>query len=248
MPKTKSKLKKINCLKIFIILVLLTLGSSCRELSVFFDPAKNAPKKQLKVVKRDKPNLADDTEAREVDPDSDDLIEATDEEADSTEETVASDTNTNTSKETNTNTAEPNAELAKIEQKAKALVGKWEKAIDEENKIVFDFGGSKKEGETFVGTLTIYTNGEPNPPAKYIVSADELIKLIANGNEKNIKVDVSADRKTMRLTIDGKVETLTKANSQPQKQPEQQPEEPKTQVTPQQPKATPRRPEIPDQD
>lgn len=235
MLNTISKLKKINTLKLFIFLVLLTLVSSCRELSVFFDPAKNAPKKQLKVVKRDKPNLSAETVEREVDPDSEELIEATDEEVAAETVVPNTTTNTNTATSINTNSAEPNADLAKIEQKAKAIVGRW-KPADMQESIIFEFTASKNEGETYIGTFNFYVNGNRDEPAKYIVSRDKMIKLIQFGKESKIEVAVSADGKSMRfVNQDGEVSNLIKTNEQPRKQLERPQERPKAQ----QPKATP---------
>ena len=81
MFRSKFKQRTGTIAKLLLVAALLAGLSGCRELSVFFDPGKDAPKKQLKVVKRDKPNLESDPGARPVDPDSADLVEATEEEA-----------------------------------------------------------------------------------------------------------------------------------------------------------------------
>lgn len=246
MFKSKLELNRTTVIKLSFILAVLAGLSGCRDLSVFFDPAKNAPKKQLKVVKRDKPNLSDEKEEREVDPDSDEMVEATD--ADIPTEPIVSNTSANTNNSTNTNTAEPNADLVKIEQKAKAIVGRWKPADVQEN-IIFEFTASKNEGETYVGTFNFYVNGDRDEPSKYIVSRDKMIKLIQFGKESKIEISVSADGNSMRfINQDGEESNLIKTNEQPRKQQQNQREKSEPQSMPEQPRATPRRPEIPDQD
>ena len=66
---TKSKRKT---LKVFIIFALLTTISSCRALSESLEPGED---KNLKAVKREKPNLSDESAKVTVDPDSDKLTE-----------------------------------------------------------------------------------------------------------------------------------------------------------------------------
>ena len=214
-PKLKQRTYLIA--KLSIILALLAGLTGCRELSDLLDPAKNTPKRQLKTVKRDKPNLADDTTAREVDPDSDDLVEATDEE-------IANDlANLPPSGDTNTptNTAEPNADLAMIEQKARALAGKWEPA-NNPDKVIFEFTATKREGDTFVGTFNFYSNGDRDLPSKYVISRDVMIKLIQDGVESKIKCEISSDGNSMRFTNqDGEVSDLRRTDAQPAKQPAQ---------------------------
>ena len=216
-PKLKQRTYLIA--KLSIILALLAGLTGCRELSDLLDPAKNTPKRQLKTVKRDKPNLADDTTAREVDPDSDDLVEATDEE-------IANDlanlpASVDAVPPTNSNTAEPNADLAMIEQKARALAGKWEPA-NNPDKVIFEFTASNREGDTFVGTFTFYSNGDRDMPSKYVISRDVMIKLIQDGVESKIKCEISSDGNSMRFTNqDGEVSDLRRTDAQPAKQPAQ---------------------------
>lgn len=246
MFKSKLELNRTAVIKLSFILAVLAGLSGCRDLSVFFDPAKNAPKKQLKVVKRDKPNLSDEKEEREVDPDSDELVEATD--ADIPTEPIVSNTSANTNNSTNTNTAEPNADLVKIEQKAKAIVGRWKPADVQEN-IIFEFTASKNEGETYVGTFNFYVNGDRDEPSKYIVSREKMIKLIQFGKESKIEILVSPDGNSMRfVNQDGEVSNLVRATASPQKQPQNQTEKPRSQVPQKQPKPTVYRPEKHDQD
>ena len=66
---TKSRRKT---LKVVIILALLTTISSCRALSESLEPGED---KNLKAVKREKPNLSDESAKVTVDPDSDKLTE-----------------------------------------------------------------------------------------------------------------------------------------------------------------------------
>lgn len=216
-PKLKQRTYLIA--KFSLILALLASLTGCRELSEFLDPAKNAPKRQLKVVKRDKPNLADDTTAREVDPDSGDLVEATDEEIANDLANLPPSGDANTP--TNTNSGEPNAEFAILEERARALVGKWEPA-NNPDRVIFEFTVSKREGDTFVGTFNFYSNGDRDLPSKYVISRDEMIKLIQEGVESKIKCEISSDGNSMRFTNqDGEVSDLRRTNAQPAKQPAQ---------------------------
>lgn len=219
MNMSRSRFKKrIRIVaKLALILGLLACLSGCRELSDLLDPAKNAPKRQLKVVKRDKPNLAEDTTPREVDPDAADLVEATDEQI---AEDLASLPNTPDvalPTDTNSNSAEPSAEFAMVEQKARALVGRWEPAINPDG-VIFEFTVSKREGETFVGTFNFYVNGDRDLPSQYTVSRDDLIKLVQDGVTSKIKCEISSDGNSMKFTNqDGEVSDLRRTNAQPTK-------------------------------
>ncbi len=218
MSRPEFKHRAYNIAKLSLILLLLAGLSGCRELSDLLDPAKRVPKRQMKVVKRDKPNLADDTAAREVDPDADDLIEATDEEVANDLATLPA---TAPPTNTNTNSAEPTAEFAMIEQKAKALVGKWEPANNPDG-VIFEFTVSRREGDTFVGTFNFYSNGDRDLPSQYTVSRDDMIKLMQDGVASKIKCEVSSDGKSMRFTNqDGEVSDLRRTNAQPVKKQEQ---------------------------
>lgn len=229
-PKLKQRTYLIA--RLSIILALLAGLTGCRELSDLLDPAKNAPKRQLKTVKRDKPNLAEDTTAREVDPDSDNLIEATDEQI--AEDLANLPKTADAEPPTDTNSAEPNADIAMIEQKARALAGKWEPA-NNPDKVIFEFTDSKREGDTFVGTFNFYSKGDRDLPSKYVISRDVMIKLIQDGVASKIRCEISGDGNSMRFTNqDGEVSDLRRTNAQPGKQTEQ-------------PKPTARRPEPQDQ-
>lgn len=219
--------------KLLVIAALLTGLTGCRSLSDFFDPAKQTPKIPLKTVKRDRPNLADDATPREVDPDSDELIETNDDsDIDRSEQTAPVNT---------PNPVIPANDLAQIEQKAKALVGRWSPA-DGGGKSVIEFTMSTNEGETFVGTFNFFDEeGALIESAKYVVSREKLIKLMLAAGERNLDAVVSADGSSLRLTDqNGKVSHLTRSDSQPQ------PNKP-VQPVPEQPARTPQRPEIPDQ-
>ena len=132
-------------------------------------------------------------------------------------------TNTNTavnnsaSTPTNTNTAAPTSAASPIEQKANAIVGKWETTTALDDKIAFDFGQPKKEGETYVGTYTFYVNDTKDAPAKYIVSGDKMIKFFNEEGKEYplIKVSISDDGKTLMYDDQkGGKTKLTKAGSQ----------------------------------
>ncbi len=218
MSRYKFKQRTRTVAIISLILGLLACLSGCRELSDLLDPAKKAPKRQLKVAKRDKPNLADDTTPREVDPDGADLVEATDEQV---AEDLADLPKTDVvAPPANTNSAEPGPEFAMIEQKAKALVGRWEPANNPDG-VIFEFTMSKREGDTFVGTFNFYSNGDRDLPSQYTVSRDDMIKLIQDGVASKIKCEVSSDGNSMKFTNqDGEVSNLRRTNAQPVKRQE----------------------------
>lgn len=97
------------------------------------------------------------------------------------------------------NTVSADAATMKIEQRANAIVGKWETTTALDDKIMFDFGPSKKEGDAYTGTYTFYVNDTKDAPAKYIVSGDKMIKFFTDGGQEYplIKVSVSDDGKTL---------------------------------------------------
>lgn len=98
------------------------------------------------------------------------------------------------------NTAAPTSAASQIEPKAQAIVGKWETTTALDDKIAFDFGQPKKEGETYVGTYKFIVNDDTSePPAKYIVSGDKMIKFFNKEGKEYplIKVSVSDDGKTL---------------------------------------------------
>lgn len=100
----------------------------------------------------------------------------------------------------NSNTAAPASAASPIEQKANAIAGKWETTTALDDKIAFDFGQPKKEGETYVGTYKFVVNDDKSePPAKYAISGDKMIKFFTDGGREYplIKVSVSDDGKTL---------------------------------------------------
>ena len=100
---TIYKRKTAVIVKMVIILALLTIVSGCRALSEALDPDKNAPRQDLPAVQREKPNLSSEPAKIDVDPDSDDLIEVTENEPDSVGD------NSNTSLATNNNSSNENS-------------------------------------------------------------------------------------------------------------------------------------------
>lgn len=80
-----------------------------------------------------------------------------------------------------------------IEQKADAIVGKWETTTALDDKIAFEFSPTQKEGDTYAGTYIFYVNDTKDAPAKYIVSGDKLIKFFTDEGKEYplIKVSVS---------------------------------------------------------
>ena len=229
MSITKFKYRAFTITKLALILVVVSGLTGCRELSDLLQPAKNVPKKPTKVVKRDKPNLAEDNTPREVDPDGADLVEATDEQI--AEDLANLPKTADAAPPTDTNTAEPSAEIAIIEQKARALVGRWEPANNPDG-VIFEFTVSKREGDTFVGTFKFYVNGDRDLPSQYTVSRDDMIKLVQDGVTSKIRCEISGDGNSMKFTNqDGEVSDLRRTNAQPNKKQEQ-------------PRPTPERPEV----
>lgn len=128
--------------------------------------------------------------------------------------------NNSASTPTNANTAATTFAASPIEQKANAIVGKWETTTALDDKIAFDFGQPKKEGETYVGTYTFYVNDTNDAPAKYIVSGDKMIKFFNEEGKEYplIKVSISDDGKTLMYEDQkGGKTKLTKAGSQTSK-------------------------------
>lgn len=105
---TKSRRKT---LKVVIILALLTTISSCRALSESLEPGED---KNLKAVKREKPNLSDESAKVTVDPDSDKLTEEKNapvvKENPNTATTNNTSTNANSNSATDTDTAPTNTD------------------------------------------------------------------------------------------------------------------------------------------
>ncbi len=244
MTNTKFKVTTINILKSVIILAVLAGFSGCRELSVFLDPGKNAPKKQLKTVKRDKPNLESDPGEREVDPNAADLVEATEEEAAEDAKLAQA-----VASEADIESADENALIAEIERKAKALVGRWETTTGTDDYVAIEFSMPKAEGDTFVGTYTFFVNDTKEQPAKYVVSRDDVIKFFANGGEiSSLKITVSPDGQSVTYFGNkGLTSKMVRAGSvpKPQPAPARTPNIPAEDMP--RPKATPYRPEERDQ-
>lgn len=216
MFRTKFQQKPINALRCLTILALLAGVSGCRELSVFLDPGKNAPKKQLKVVKRDKPNLESDPGERPVDPNAADLVEATEEEA--VEDGLLAQ---QTVSEADVESGDGTDPIAEIERKAKAIVGRWETTTGTEDLVAIEFSMPKAEGDTFVGTYTFFVNDTQDEPAKYVVTREDVIKFFANRVEnKTFKVTVSPDGQTVTYYGNkGLTSKMIRAGSAPKQQP-----------------------------
>lgn len=216
MTSTKFKVTTINVLRSVIILAVLAGFSGCRELSVLFDPGKNAPKKQLKAVKRDKPNLESDTGEREVDPNSADLVEATEEEAAEDAKLAQA-----IASEADIESADETALIAEVERKAKAIVGRWETTTGTDDYVAIEFTMPKPEGDTFAGTYTFFVNDTKDEPAKYVVSREEVIKFFTNGVEnKTLKITVSPDGQSVTYFGNkGLTSKMVRAGSVPRQQP-----------------------------
>jgi len=211
-----------HAFKGMMILSLLAGLSGCRELSVMLDPGKDATKKQLKVVKRDKPNLESDPGERAVDPDSADLVEATEEEA--AEDGILAQ---QTVSAADVGSGDEESLIADIERKAKAIVGRWEVTTGTDDYIAFEFSEPKAEGDTFTGTYTFFVNDIQEKPAKYVVSREDVIRFFADGAElKALKVMISADGRALTYFGNKNIpEKLARAGSMP-KQPAKRPDIP----------------------
>ena len=216
MSRTKFQQMSINALKWVSILALLAVLSGCREISVFLDPGKNAPKKQLKLVKRDKPNLESDPGDRPVDPNSADLVEATEEEA--VEDGILAQ---QTASAADVGSGDEDALIAEIEKKAKAIVGRWETTTVTDDLVAFEFGQPKAEGDTFVGTYTFFVNDRQEAPAKYVVTREDAIKFFAGGVEnKTLEIKFSADGQSLTFVGNKGITTkMVRAGSRPKQQP-----------------------------
>ncbi len=238
MFRSKFKQRTGTIAKLLLVAALLAGLSGCRELSVFFDPGKDAPKKQLKVVKRDKPNLESDPGERPVDPDSADLVEATEEEA--VEDGVLAQ---QTVSAADVGSGDENELIAEIERKAKAIVGRWETTTVTDDYVAFEFGQPKAEGETFVGTYTFFVNDRQEAPAKYVVSREDAIKFFSGGVEnKTLQVTVSADGQSLTfLGNKGITSKMVRAGSRPKPQPTPAPKPEVPNENLPQPRATPPR-------
>lgn len=238
MFRTKFQQSTISVLRCLIILAFLAGLSGCRELSVYLDPGKNAPKKQLKAVKRDKPNLESDPGDRPVDPDAADLVEATEEEA-VEDGTLAQ----QTASAADVESGDESDPIAEIEQKAKAIVGRWEVTTGTEDFIAIEFSTPKAEGDTFTGTYTYFVNDAKIESAKYVVSHEEIIKFFTDGVEnKMLKVTVSADGQSITyIGNKGITSKMARAGSKPKQQPAPAPKQEVPNENLPQPNATPPR-------
>lgn len=210
--------------------MLAILG--CRPLSNFFDPSKNAPKKPLKVVKRDQPNLADETEEREVDPDAAELIETTEDEANTANNPAVPQTNTNSKANNNdSNKNQETNQTAATKTFANGLIGKW---------------SDGKENVTFDEKTAVFQwldQDKPYNTTSYRVVNENTVEFTDNAGKANKATMTIEDGGNTLVWLNQnsgqtfRYKRVTGANS-PQNTPS---EKPTTQ-------ATPRRPEIPDQD
>ncbi len=193
MLKSKYKHKTINIVKLFIILALLTTISGCRALSDALDPDKNTPRQDLPSVKREKPNLSSEPAKIDVDPNSDDLIEVTENEPSSVGDNsnVALATNNNSTNENSTLTEadtdnNPNTEQENVESSKNYIV-------------TFNSFGDVKIGTTpeqasqTLGTKLV--RGDGYEDACYYVEAPNLEGvrfMVTNG--KIARIDISNNK------------------------------------------------------
>jgi cytoskeletal protein RodZ len=211
----KLKLITFTASKVCVFVILLIGILGCRPLSKFFDPNKNVLTK--KVVQRDKPNLSE-TASREpdVDPDSDELQEETEDPPKPSEDNadVRTESNTDTEPENNANAnsdtnpdqADPQTEQIPTEPKPKSPVGRWQGTNPDRQTVIFEFTGA--------GKLIIYADNEPQGnPVSYTVSGDKTLELRKDGRTVKVNYEISADGKTMRFSNpEGETQNLTKVN------------------------------------
>ncbi len=173
---------KRKTLKVVIILALLTTISSCRALSESLEPGED---KNLKAVKREKPNLSDESAKVTVDPDSDKLTEEKNAPiqkpvADKTEKTKTEKTETEKTETEKTKTEKTETENAKcspastqkidiswVNESGRTLQIQWIGFDCKEINYKFIEPGETFEQSTFVGHIwNIYAISESNQGQK----------------------------------------------------------------------------------
>jgi len=198
-----------------MILSMMLLILGCRALSVALDPDKNTPKKQLKVVKRDKPNLADETEEREVDPDSDELVEATDEEA-ANEKAIAEMPANTAGSDANSSPDDANVSQGKpvtVEIFAKSLIGTW---VNEREKVIVD-----------QNRMIFYQDGKLVTDTQYRIVDDKTVEFTDGSGKKNSAIMHIEDNNTTLVWQRPDLnEVFRYKRAEPDAHPQQQPKKP----------------------
>lgn len=117
------------------------------------------------------------------------------------------------SNSTNSKPAVPNSDLAEVEKKAQAFVGKWVTQVGKDTFTV-TYGSPSKQGDTFVILATASQKGKADVASTIIFSRDEWIKEIDNtGKETKFKADPSADGSRMAINLsDGLAMTFVKVD------------------------------------
>lgn len=158
---------KRKTLKVVIILALLTTISSCRALSESLEPGED---KNLKAVKREKPNLSDESAKITVDPDSDKLTEEKNAPiqkpvADKTEKTETEKTKTENAKCSPASTQK--IDISWVNESGRTLQIQWIGFDCKEINYKFIEPGETFEQSTFVGHIwNIYAISESNQGQK----------------------------------------------------------------------------------
>lgn len=208
---------KFNYFKLCIVILLFFTFSGCRALSDMLD-TDNTQKEKLQAAKRQKPELSQTPEI-DIDPDSDEIEEepVSDKEIKELNKELAENKKPTDENESNSNTnvETDNADNSKSEadQKAENLVGKWEGKV---NKIpvLFDFVKATKEGDNYVGKLSIYMDNELDGTYKYAISKDGKVTLTDNEETNEVDIKFSDGNNSMSLAgDDGTVINLKRSNS-----------------------------------
>lgn len=117
------------------------------------------------------------------------------------------------SNSTSSKPAAPNSDLAEVEKKAQAFVGKWVTQVGKDT-FTITYGVPSKQGDTFVILATASQKGKADIASTIIFSRDEWIKEIDNaGKENKFKADPSADGSRMAINFtDGLAMTFVKVD------------------------------------
>lgn len=92
------------------------------------------------------------------------------------------------------------------------IVGKWRETQNDDG-TVFEFGQTVKQGDKYVGQLTIFADNEPVGKYPYTILSDNSVELKENGTSYKVECEISPDGKTMQFTApNGLGGNLTRIN------------------------------------
>lgn len=186
--------KAMNFLKLYLVLALLMTVSGCRALSDALDPDKNAARQDLPTVQREKPNLSSETAKIDVDPDSDDLVEVTE------NEPISVGDNSNTATAANNNSSTENSSLT-TEDYTDDNLNTEPESVETGGKYVVtfnSFGGVKvgmtpEQASQTLGTKLVRGDGYGDA-CFYLASSDVegVFFMVTNG--KIARIDIISDK------------------------------------------------------